>query len=794
MSDEEFHMNRIQRQRILLGLALLAAFALRVTRLGAQNIWWDEGLSVVAARMSFTQATLWTAADVHPPLYFWVLWLWARVSGETEFAFRFITVLEACLTLPVVYVLARRLSRSPAVGVGAVWLLALSRFHIWWSQEMRMYILAGLCAMLSLYFTARLAEGRASRSTALGWILATTGALMTVYSSIVLVPIENLTLLLTGLRREDRGESRWRFWGRWILIQAGVLPLVLPWMALALPRMRSWSVVQEPASLSIVLELNAVLLTLGISTDVGRYRLPALLVMGALIGGVLLLLRRETASAERRRTARGLVLLGSSVLLLPLIIWALSQPRALFYNPRVEARYLLPLAPAFYVLLAWALAGWLRPRRLRPVGLLLCAGLAGMALWTLPQHFAPRYLRDTDLTLSRIIWAHARPGDALVLVSGDRYPIFTLSYDRAPAPEIRPPVLALPQSPPPLTAATAAAELEAIAAAHPRIWLVQLERNLEDPEGHAEAWLAAHTTRVLHYDFGYNALSLFSVVDEEPLVPLWNLPPQTPLERDLGPGITLLGYDRPTAEFRPLDVVRLGLYLQTAQPVTLTVTLRGADGSAVDSAVVAAPPTPGGAATYRQARFTIQPYTPAQIYTFEITAPGGEALRLGELRVTHTRRPPKIARIPHPLEITVGEAQLLGYELQGVRRGDSPTARPGDTLQLTLYWQAPAPISRSYTVFTHLLGAAYNPATQGPLWAQDDQIPLEGAYPTQNWLPGIPLADTYTLAIPAETPPGDYQLLTGMYRAENGERVPVSGAGADPATGNVLLAVIRIQP
>ncbi len=783
-------MNRTQRQHVLLGLALLTAFALRVTRLGAQNIWWDEGLSVVASRMSFGQATLWTAADVHPPLYFWLLWLWARAGGETEFALRFITVLEAFLTIPAVTLLARRLSRSSAVGVGAAWLLALSRFHIWWSQEMRMYVLAGLCATFSLTFTAHLAEGRFTRRTIWGWIMATSGAMLTVYSSIVLVPIENLALLLAGLRREDR----YRFWGQWIAIQAGVLPFVLPWMALALPRMRSWSVVQEPASLNFVLELNAVLLTLGISTDVGRYRLPALLVASVLITGIIILVRHETTSRGRARLGWSLGLLGSSVLLMPLIIWALSQPRALFYNPRVEARYLLPLAPAFYVLLAWALAGWLYPRRLRPLGLLLCVGLAGMMLWTLPQHFTSRYLRDNDLTLSRIIWAHAQPGDALALVSGDRYPIFSLSYDRSPAPESRPPITRLPRGTPPLTEASAAEEMSTLAAHHSRIWLVQLERSLEDPEGQVEAWLTARYERILHYDFGYNALSLFASAPEDPLVPLWNTPPQTPLERDLDTGVTFLGYDLPTAEFRPLDSVRLGLYVQTNRPITLTVALRGADGWIGNSTIVNALPTPKGTARYSQARFTIQPYMPAQTYTFEISIPGGEMLRMGEMRVSHTRRPPNLAHIPNPMIATVGEATLLGYKLEGARRADLPVAQPGSTLKLTLYWQTEARISQSYTIFTHLLGTAYNPVTQGPLWAQDDQIPLEGIYPTQNWLPGIPLADSYVLTLPAETPPGDYQLLTGMYTTGKGERVSVSGSGADPVTSNILLGIIRVQP
>lgn len=788
-------MKSRRRQRYLLYVILLVGFALRLTRLGVQNIWWDEGLSVVASRMSFTEATLWTAADVHPPLYFWLLWLWARVSGETEFALRFITVLEAFLTLPAIYVLARRLSRSTAVGIGAAGLLALSRFHIWWSQEMRMYILAGLCATLSLYFTARLADGEGTRRTIGGWILATAGAMLTVYSSIVLVPIENLTLLIAGWRSLCRREERWRFWGRWIAIQAGVLPFAIPWMALALPRMRSWSVVKEPASLGFVLELNAVLVTLGISTEVGRYRLPALLVVGVLIGGIVLLLRRGTSPTGRTRWLWTLALLGSSILLMPLIIWALSQPRALFYNPRVEARYLLPLAPAFYVLLAWALSGWLHtPTKLRYLGWVFCFGIAGLMLWSLPQHFASRYLRDNDLTLSHIIWSHAQSGDALVLVSGDRYPIFTLSYDRAPAPETRPAITRLPQSPPPLTGATAAAELSVLAAKHSRIWLVQLERSLEDPEGQAEAWLMAHFKRILHYEFGYNALSLFAATDEEALVTLQNTPPQTLLAQNLGGKGTLLSYDLPVTEFRPLDDVRLGLYLEAQQPLTLTITLRGKDGAAADSRTIETTPTPAGKARYQQVRFTIQPYTPAQPYTFELSTPDGVKVHFGQLRVTYTLKPPIRARIPHQSEASAGEATLLGYALRGAQAANPPVAHPGATLELTLYWQAQAPISQSYTVFTHLLGTAYNPATQGPLWAQDDQIPLEGAYPTQNWLAGVPLEDTYRLTIPPETPPGDYQILTGMYQTDTGDRVPVTGVGADPLTGNILLTLIRIEP
>lgn len=777
-----------QRRTVII-LGLLVAFALRVYKLGDQNVWWDEGLSVLAARESFLGATLWTAADVHPPLYFWLLWPWARLAGESEFALRYVTVMESMLVVAAAFPLGRRLSRRPFVGIAGLWLLALSRFHIWWSQEMRMYILAGLCSLLSLYFTARMAERKPGRGAWIGWILATTGALYTIYSSIILVPIENLFMLVVGLRREDRR----RLWQRWIIAQLLVALLVLPWLAVALPRMRSWSVVQEPASLAFVLELNAVLLALGVSTDVGRFLLPAALVFAVLVAGLGLWWWEDRANrrAGEPRPGEGLLLLALGLLLPPLTIWLLTQPRALFYTPRVEARYLLPFAPTFSLLLAWGLAGWLRSR-LRPAGVVLAVAVVVLFTWTLPQYYQPRYLRDDYATLTRLIWSYGEPDDAVVLVSGNRYPLFRNYYDRPPAPESRPTVYEMPGGAEVFTATFVDDVLENLAGEHDRIWLAQVERNLQDPEGLVEAWLAERYERALTFDFAHNNLSLF--VGEQVSVTADQLPPQYRVDGQVVPGVELRGYDLATREFRPLDSVRVGLYLRVEEAVTLTVALEGEDGRRVALQPLHLAASQG--LVRRQVEFRVTPYTPSQPYHFVVDGPGGQPLlTFGEVRVTHTEDAPEPARIPQPLESQVGEEiRLLGYRLAGARGDDPPSARPGETLELTLYWQTDRPLHESYHVFTHLLGAAHNPATGGPLWAQDDQIPLEGAYPTDLWLPGIPLADRYLLEIDPQAPAGDYRLVAGLYRAEDGERLPVSGEGADPAARQILLTTVKIAP
>ncbi|HID89539.1 MAG TPA: hypothetical protein EYP52_07510, partial [Anaerolineae bacterium] len=130
-------MKKWTRQLLLL-VGLLVAFALRMYRLGDQNIWWDEGFSIWAVRGSLARATLITARDVHPPLYLWLLWPWVRMVGDSEFSGRMLSVMAALPTVALMAPIGRRLG-GQRVGIIGLWLLTLSRFHIWWSQEMRMY-------------------------------------------------------------------------------------------------------------------------------------------------------------------------------------------------------------------------------------------------------------------------------------------------------------------------------------------------------------------------------------------------------------------------------------------------------------------------------------------------------------------------------------------------------------------------------------------------------------------------------------------------------------------------------
>jgi hypothetical protein len=125
----------------------------------------------------------------------------------------------------------------------------------------------------------------------------------------------------------------------------------------------------------------------------------------------------------------------------------------------------------------------------------------------------------------------------------------------------------------------------------------------------------------------------------------------------------------------------------------------------------------------------------------------------------------------HSVHARLGDAiELIGYDV----------AREADAIALTVYWGSLAETRADYTVFVHLIGDALNPATQSPVWAQDDTRPGRGSYPTARWQAGEIIVDEYRVTIPADAPRGEYQIEMGMYNLETGARVRRVDANGAP--------------
>jgi hypothetical protein len=93
--------------------------------------------------------------------------------------------------------------------------------------------------------------------------------------------------------------------------------------------------------------------------------------------------------------------------------------------------------------------------------------------------------------------------------------------------------------------------------------------------------------------------------------------------------------------------------------------------------------------------------------------------------------------------------------------------RPGETIKLTLQWEAVRAMDEAYKVFVHVLGPDGLPI------AQQDNEPLNGTYPTTRWQQGERVSDPYAIVLPADLAPGEYAVEVGLYRISDLTRLPV---------------------
>jgi hypothetical protein len=139
------------------------------------------------------------------------------------------------------------------------------------------------------------------------------------------------------------------------------------------------------------------------------------------------------------------------------------------------------------------------------------------------------------------------------------------------------------------------------------------------------------------------------------------------------------------------------------------------------------------------------------------------------------RVPPGQA-IPNERMIRLGDfVSVRGYQVEPLQVGQD--------LNLKVYWQTDAPLKDDYTIFTQLLDR------QGNLAASWDSQPLGGYFPTSQWPAREIVTDIVRLPVPAGLPPGDYTLITGLYRLETLERLRT----ADGHNDYVTLTTLKLE-
>jgi len=695
------------------------------------------------------------------------------------------------LTVPAVFLLGR-LAGGRRTGLLAAILTAVSRFHIWWSQELRMYVLSGLLGTLSLYLFLRWltcsqteseSEARHAGDRLLAlYVAATLGALYTIYLSAAWVLVENLVMLVVLLFWKH--PRRPRLLGRWVLAQLAIgLGLGL-WLAFSWGRMSTWSSAM-PASPWFVARLYGVLLTAGVSVDIDRYLWTlALPTLTCVVGGALLA-SRSIASRDGREGVALLTLL-LSVVLPPVVVYLSTLPRSLFYTPHLEARYLLPFAPAFYVLLAWATNAI--AQRWKAAGTIVACGLVASWLSVLPGHYADRYLRDDYQTMVRAIISQAEPGDVVLLDSGSRYPLFLYPFESFPPAE-RPAFAVITAREAPLTREEIDLWLAQHGEQYVRVWLAEVDVHLSDPQRLVRQALSEHFQLAWSEGYGANALFLFSPERRAPRLDSGYRPARLATDEALGLG--LRGWDVPVPTWTPASPAWLTLYWDRVPADPVRLDLVNPQGVVAYSRAVGLGEP--GFPLRERIEFPISSALARGSYQVQMRDDQGRILLVQKIEIAGTPDLP----MPAGPAMTVGAIMADGIALDGYTLPQAPSAgslvlRPGDQLLVDLYWRATQEGESEWVIFTHLTGQAYNPTTLGPLWGQHDSIPAEGRWPTSTWHPGDAGIDRHVLTIDPLAPPGEYLLYVGMYDSTSGQRAIVQVDGSPIGDQLSLATPIRL--
>jgi 4-amino-4-deoxy-L-arabinose transferase-like glycosyltransferase len=118
-----------------------------------------------------------------------------------------------------------------------------------------------------------------------------------------------------------------------------------------------------------------------------------------------------------------------------------------------------------------------------------------------------------------------------------------------------------------------------------------------------------------------------------------------------------------------------------------------------------------------------------------------------------------------------GQIQLAGV------RERSTTYQAGDAITLDLIWKALQKPKADYTVFMHLRKAG-----DGGQIAAFDGPPANGAAPTAGWSAGQVITDTRAVAIPADAPAGEYDVVIGLYQYPSFDRLKIDGEDSTEVT------------
>ena len=427
-------------QPVTLAMIGISTAGLVVRLIVPRGLWLDEATSVDQARMSFAGmiANL-RMTDVHPPLYFSVLWVWVRLFGSGELAVRMPSIIAGALVVPMLYVLGKE-AYDRRTGLVAAAIGSVAPIMVWYSQEARMYAFLMLFGVIALWAQVRILN-RGGRLVWVIYAVASIALVWTQYFGALQVVVQQLAFLYFIWARHRRGEPV-----RGLVIGWAVtLAAIIIWLAPLLPFAYQQFHVNQTAGkgfggpqqvgnatslsgnhLSIYAGIANVLWAVwGYHSNAAMALMAAMWPLGMLFALVLL----------GRRHQRMTTLFIAAVVIPGVVMFALGTVKRNLF----DIRYLSTTVPVLFILIARMVTGISRRTAVVVAGVSLV--IATLLVGLIDQQYNGTNPRTYDFRQAiEPVEAHARPGD---VIAYDPIDLREVVQYYAPTPVLEP-VAALP--------------------------------------------------------------------------------------------------------------------------------------------------------------------------------------------------------------------------------------------------------------------------------------------------------------------------------------------------------------
>ena len=216
-------LNWIKENKILVFIVLIGAI-LRFYKLDYQSMWIDEIITVNVASPTNSFLGIYNFLrdnDPHPPLYYFLIHIFFLLFGYNTLVLKFFSALIGVFGIITMYYLGKEILNKK-VGLFASFLTALNFFHIYYSQEGRMYSLLFLTSCLSAYSLLIFLKKPNYKTTIIFVICSSLMIYSHFFGVFVLFSFYLILLFYSFMLKKEDSFKRLR-----LLVISGVLTLIL---------------------------------------------------------------------------------------------------------------------------------------------------------------------------------------------------------------------------------------------------------------------------------------------------------------------------------------------------------------------------------------------------------------------------------------------------------------------------------------------------------------------------------------------------------------------------------------